>query len=281
MMVFQLADSGNLEEYLRRNNSSLTWDTRIRLATEITRGLAHIHSHGVLHKDLHSGNILIHGGRPLITDFGCSRLTMYNGTRTAFVGRFGPPERLCDGEKHVYDECYDIYSLGAVLWHISSGRAPFSDIILQWKVPEMVCDGKRENPVPGTPPLYIQLYTDCWHRDPSQRPEIENIKSRLLEISQSLPSHSLITTHVESWIMTSSTRTVTSPLTWTLLYRASRDGFKGEDFHRCCDGKGPTVVIVRPRGVDRVIGGFNSRGWETLTDISSRAIVWLTLLSVD
>src|SRR6266498_4926753 len=82
MMVFQFADGGSLEEYLRRTNNSLTWPTRLRLATGITEGLAHIHSHGVLHKDLHSGNILIHGGRPLIADFGCSRLSEYDGTRT-------------------------------------------------------------------------------------------------------------------------------------------------------------------------------------------------------
>jgi len=63
--------------------------------------------------------------------------------------------------------------------------------------------------------------------------------------------------------MSSPTPILASPLTWTLLYRGSRDGFSADDFHRCCDGKGPTVVIVRPRGVDRVIGGFNSRGWES------------------
>lgn len=32
---------------------------------------------------------------------------------------------------------------------------------------------------------------------------------------------------------------------WTLLYRASRDGYDAETFHRCCDGKGPTVTLVR------------------------------------
>src|SRR3954447_1560100 len=187
MMVFQLADNGNLEEYLRNNASSLTWPTRARLATEITEGLAHIHAHGILHKDLHSGNILIHGGRALIADFGCSRPTNYDGTRTDFVGRigFGAPEKLRDRKSHVYNEQCDIYSLGGVFWNISSGRAPFSDAP-EYEVMSMVCRGDREAPVAGTPPLYIQLYTACWQNDPSERPEMRTILLGLTEISQSL-----------------------------------------------------------------------------------------------
>src|SRR5947209_12146814 len=123
-MIFQCADGGNLEEYLREKACTLTWPTRLRLATEVTEGLAHIHAQGVLHKDLHPGNILIHGERALISDFGCSRPVEYDGTRTDFVGRFsfGAPEKLRERRDHVYDTRCDLYSLGAVFWHISSGR---------------------------------------------------------------------------------------------------------------------------------------------------------------
>src|SRR6266498_3748765 len=161
MMVFQLAEGGNLEAYLRQNANNLTWGTRLRLASEITCGLAYIHSHGVLHKDLHSGNILIHEGRPLIADFGCSRPTEYDGTRTDFLGRmgFGPPEKLRGRKEHVYDKRCDVYSLGAVFWHISSGRAPFSSVP-EWKSIGMICNGEREEPIAGTPPLYVKLYAD-------------------------------------------------------------------------------------------------------------------------
>ena len=49
--------------------------------------------------------------------------------------------------------------------------------------------------------------------------------------------------------------------TCKLLYRASRDGWETTDFHRLCDEKGPTVVIVK---VDngRLCGGYCSIGWK-------------------
>jgi hypothetical protein len=45
-----------------------------------------------------------------------------------------------------------------------------------------------------------------------------------------------------------------------LLFRASRDGWKGADFHRCCDGKGPTVVVVRSES-GHVFGGATDGSW--------------------
>ena len=132
MMVFQLADGGNLEEYLQQHSDEMQWKERIRLATEVTEGLSHIHAQEVLHKDLHSKNVLIHNGRAVIADFGCSRLIDYDGTRTDVVGRpaFCAPEKL-KKRKDVYNKSCDIYSLGAVLWQISSGRSPFSTVD-QW-----------------------------------------------------------------------------------------------------------------------------------------------------
>src|SRR6266540_2243676 len=150
MMVFQLANDGNLEEYLRQNANTLMWRKRIRFSIEITKGLAHIHSQDVLHRDLHPGNILILGGRALLADFGCSRVGKF---------RYGAPEMLRHQRDHVYDKRCDVYSLGAVFWYISSGRAPFFNVA-QWRGIGMVCDGKREEPVPGTPEAYAQLYSE-------------------------------------------------------------------------------------------------------------------------
>ncbi len=45
-----------------------------------------------------------------------------------------------------------------------------------------------------------------------------------------------------------------------LLYRGSRDGFAAADFHRLCDGKGPTLTVVQtPEGC--VFGGYASVSW--------------------
>jgi hypothetical protein len=45
-----------------------------------------------------------------------------------------------------------------------------------------------------------------------------------------------------------------------LLYRGSRDGFAAADFHRLCDGKGPTLTVIQtPQG--SVFGGYASLSW--------------------
>ena len=78
----------------------------------------------------------------------------------------------------------DIYSLGVLLWEISSGYPPFksedySDIALIYNVTH----GTREKMIPDTPPDYHELYTDCWNEDPNKRPIIDkvyyNLKSML------------------------------------------------------------------------------------------------------
>ena len=46
----------------------------------------------------------------------------------------------------------------------------------------MVCDGKREKPVPGTPEAYTRLYSDCWDDDPLKRPKIDDVIARLMDI---------------------------------------------------------------------------------------------------
>jgi hypothetical protein len=51
-------------------------------------------------------------------------------------------------------------------------------------------------------------------------------------------------------------------LTCKLLYRASRDGWLHSDFHRLCDNKGPTVVIVKVSN-GRLCGGYCSIGWKS------------------
>lgn len=50
---------------------------------------------------------------------------------------------------------------------------------------------------------------------------------------------------------------------WRLLYKASRDGWAGKDFHSRCDGKGATVTVVRCTG-GHVFGGHLAQSWNSL-----------------
>jgi hypothetical protein len=46
---------------------------------------------------------------------------------------------------------------------------------------------------------------------------------------------------------------------WNLCYRASRDGWRAQDFHRLCDNRGPTTVLIQVNKY--IFGGFTDQNW--------------------
>jgi hypothetical protein len=47
---------------------------------------------------------------------------------------------------------------------------------------------------------------------------------------------------------------------WQLIYKGQKDGFKSEDFHRCCDQKGPTITLVQTT-TGSLFGGYTAVSW--------------------
>jgi len=64
---------------------------------------------------------------------------------------------------------------------------------------------------------------------------------------------------LQSWLPPSAT--------FSLLYRASTDGNTPADFHRCCDNKGPTLVLIKSGGY--IFGGYTSKSWQSSSMIDS------------
>jgi serine/threonine protein kinase len=99
------------------------------LSLEIAEGLAAIHQHGVVHRDLKSTNIMVDGrGAVKILDFGIAK-QVDGGTAGLTAGDrvFGTPEYMSPEqvEGGVADARSDIYALGCVVFEVFTGRPPF------------------------------------------------------------------------------------------------------------------------------------------------------------
>ncbi|NQT50720.1 serine/threonine protein kinase, partial [bacterium] len=101
------------------------------LVAEVATALDYAHGEGVIHRDVKPSNIIVDPrGKPHVMDFGLAKLVDSDDrfTRTGTtVGTpsYMPPEQA-SGESHHVDHRADIYSLGAVLYEMLTGRPPFS-----------------------------------------------------------------------------------------------------------------------------------------------------------
>ncbi|HVJ66716.1 MAG TPA: serine/threonine-protein kinase, partial [Caulifigura sp.] len=126
-LVMQLVQGETLERKLARDGK-LSLVEILRIGLQTSAALAAAHSQGVIHRDLKPSNILIDSssGRAKLTDFGLARcIEDLSLTRTGFVAGtplYMSPEQAM-GE--ALDERSDLFSLGAVLYEMSTGRPPF------------------------------------------------------------------------------------------------------------------------------------------------------------
>ncbi|KAF9432302.1 hypothetical protein BGZ76_011004 [Entomortierella beljakovae] len=176
-MVMKFCSNGNLCTFLEKNHEDLTWSERYRLSIEIAKGLEFLHKSGFHHHDLHSGNILLDDKRQaMICDFGLSKSSNRDHTNdlAAAIGvaSFLAPERF-PSTRPVYTAACDIYSLGVIFWHISSGRIPFQTRLKDPSLLDDLMRGLREDIQPNTPKQFRDLIEKCWDVKPAKRLKID------------------------------------------------------------------------------------------------------------
>ena len=87
----------------------------------------------------------------------------------------------------------DIFSLGVILWEISSGKIPCEGVTTNYEILLYRLNGSRDSPFPGTSKQYIDLYSGCWDEDPNRRPSSETVNKllKLLTNPSALSSYKL------------------------------------------------------------------------------------------
>jgi tetratricopeptide (TPR) repeat protein len=127
-MVTELMDGGDVEGLIEKaEDNRIPLERSIAIGQEVCRGLEYAHSRGIVHRDLKPGNVwMTSDGTAKIGDFGLalpmnrSRLTQ-EGMMVGTVS-YMPPEQATGGE---VTPRADLYSLGAMLYEMVTGRPPF------------------------------------------------------------------------------------------------------------------------------------------------------------
>ncbi len=128
-LCMQLIEGCNLKQYIDGQN--VTPEDAARLTLAIAQGVSHAHQRGILHRDLKPANVLLNSlQQPFVTDFGLAKLIKYDteltqsGTILGTPG-FMSPEQAA-GKTRSLTVATDVYGLGALLYALLTGDAPFT-----------------------------------------------------------------------------------------------------------------------------------------------------------
>ncbi|RIB07135.1 kinase-like domain-containing protein [Gigaspora rosea] len=156
--------------------AQMDWENKLNLLQCIASDLHIIHSHDLIHRDLHSGNILLDNFKSAyIADLGLSITAnialKLKSDRICGILPYIAPEVLNNRQ---YTKASDIYSFGIIMWEILYGKpVPFEQRSklrskLQFQI--QVCNGLRPHIYENTAKCYADLMKKCWNIEPNERP---------------------------------------------------------------------------------------------------------------
>jgi serine/threonine protein kinase len=135
-----------------------------------------IHNENIVHKNIHSGNILSSKDHKkwVIGDLGLSRpVNDLSNNEIYGVIPYVAPEIF---QGFAFSKESDIYSLGMVMWELTAGRKPFANIEHDINLIYQIIDGQRPEITTDTPECFANLIKSCWDSDPFRRPTIRRIR---------------------------------------------------------------------------------------------------------
>ncbi|CAG8558614.1 2583_t:CDS:2 [Cetraspora pellucida] len=180
--VLEYVNNGNLHDYLSEHED-LNWIQRIQISKEIASGLEYLHNNiEMIHRNLNTKAIFINEGKAKISNPVLSELNIDTSPSISLQGwmiAFIDVELLKDPNP-TFTVKSDVYSLGFVMWSISSGKFPFENFTSQIElVKRIFSENLREDPVNGTPKAYLDLYQKCWRSDSKERPSTQEVYNQL------------------------------------------------------------------------------------------------------
>ena len=174
MIVLEYCEDGNLRNYLNKSENYIGYKSKIDKLQQTARGLLDIHNAGKVHKDLHSGNILLGNFYPLLSDLGMCQPANNAVKKEGIYGVLScmAPEVI---RGHPYTKAADIYSFGIIMNEFISEEIPYNDISHDHALAINICKGLRPKISEDTPKLLADLIMKCWDAKIENRPTAKEL----------------------------------------------------------------------------------------------------------
>jgi eukaryotic-like serine/threonine-protein kinase len=203
-------DGGQLDEVVERE--PLPIPQAAELIAKLARAVHYANEHGILHRDIKPGNILLdQKGEPHLTDFGLARLVETESTVTRTKEIFGTPsymapEQAAGETRRRLTSATDVYGLGAVLYQLLVGHPPF-DGGTTYETLRLLLETEPRPPRLLNPKIDRDLSTiclKCLEKDPKRRyPSAQALAEDLehwLKHEPILAKRSGFFTHTRKWV---------------------------------------------------------------------------------
>src|SRR5437762_2372111 len=167
-------EGGQLDEVVRQTPMSIRHAAE--LIAKVARIVHYAHEHGILHRDIKPGNILLdQKGEPHLTDFGLARLVETESTMTRTLEVLGTPSYMAPeqamGNNSAVSSATDVYGLGAVFYQLLTGQPPFAGGAT-YETIKLLLDTEPKQPRLLNPKIDRDLSTiclKCLEKEPKRR----------------------------------------------------------------------------------------------------------------
>ena len=170
----KFVEGGQLDDVVK--DAPMSIRQGVELIAKVARTAHYAHEHGILHRDIKPGNVLLDTkGEPHLTDFGLARLVESESTVTRTVEVLGTPSYMAPeqaaGNNTEVTRTTDVYGLGAVLYQLLTGHPPFAGGTT-YETIKLLLETEARQPSLWNPKVDRDLSTiclKCLERNPQRR----------------------------------------------------------------------------------------------------------------